>query len=312
MDTVDVQTTPAFDLGPVPERITVDAEQVRRLVSEQLPQWAGLPVTAVSDGGWDNWTFHLGTDLVVRMPSAAEYATAVEKERRWLPVLAAHLPLSVPVALAHGVPGAGYPFEWSVYGWLEGQTFSVAPPADSIGFAVDLADFLVALRDIDTAGGPPPGLHNWFRGGPLETYDGLTRRALGELAGQLDVRAATELWAAALTTPWDGAVRWFHGDVAPGNLLMRDGRLAAVIDFGTCGIGDPACDLAVAWTLLTDDARQVFRDRLAVDDATWERGRGWALWKTLATCSYTYDDVEGAEEFAHARRVLSEILGDAT
>jgi aminoglycoside phosphotransferase (APT) family kinase protein len=310
-NTVGVQTTTAFDLGPVPERLTVEPDQVHRLVSEQLPQWADLPIRPVADGGWDNWTFHLGTDMVVRLPSAAEYAKAVEKERRWLPVLASHLPLPVPVTLANGVPGAGYPFDWSVYQWLEGRTVSVAPPTDVVGFAVDLADFLIALREIDTAGGPQPGLHNWFRGGPLQTYDGLTRRRLAELDGHLDVRAAAELWAGALTTPWDGAVRWFHGDIAPGNLLMRDDRLAAVIDFGTCGIGDPACDLAVAWTVLTSDARQIFRDKLGVDDATWKRGRGWALWKTIATCSYTYDDVEDAADFAHARRVLSDILDDA-
>lgn len=310
MDTVDVQI-PAFDLGPVPERITVEPEQVRRLVSEQLPQWANLPVSPVADGGWDNWTFQLGADMVVRMPAAAEYAEAVEKEQRWLPVLASHLPLPVPVALAHGVPGAGYPFTWSVYQWLDGRTVSVAPATDWIEFAVDLADFLDALRAVDTAGGPQPGVHNWFRGGPLQTYDRLTRGALAELDGHLDVREAAKLWATTLTMPWDGATHWFHGDLAPENLLMSDGRLAAVIDFGTCGIGDPACDVAVAWTLLTGDARQVFRDRLAVDDATWERGRGWALWKTLVTCSHTYDNDAAAGEFAHTRLVLDEIVDDA-
>lgn len=308
---VGVPTTTAFDLGPVPERITVEPEQVRRLVSEQLPQWADLPVKPVPDGGWDNWTFHLGTDMVVRMPSAAEYAKAVEKERRWLPALASHLPLPVPVALAHGVPGAGYPFDWSVYQWLEGQTYSVAPPTDLIKFAIDLANFLIALRAVDTTDGPQPGLHNWFRGGPLQTYDSLTRGALAKLDGRVDVRAAAELWTATVTTPWDGTVHWFHGDLAPGNLLMRQGLLASVIDFGTSGIGDSACDLAVAWTLLTGDAREMFRNRLAVDDETWERGRGWALWKTLATCSHTYDDGTAAEEFAYARRVLSEVLDDA-
>ena len=166
------------------------------------------------------------------MPSAAEYAETVDKERRWLPALAAlaaRLPLPAPEALAHGVPGAGYPFDWSVYQWLEGQTLSVAPPTDVIEFAGDLADFLVALRAVDTAEGPQPGLHNWFRGGPLQTYDGLARRALAELDGHLDVRSGAEQWAAALATPWDGAAYWFHGDLAPGNLLMRDGRLASVI-----------------------------------------------------------------------------------
>lgn len=310
-DTDGVQTATAFDLGPVPKRITVEPEQVRRLVGEQLPQWADLPVRPVARGGWDNWTFHLGSDLVVRMPSAAAYAEAVAKEQRWLPVLAPQLPLPVPVALAHGVPGAGYPFDWSVYQWLEGQTVAVAPPVDLIAFAEDLADFLIALRGVDTADGPSPGLHNWYRGGPLQTYDELARGALAELGDHLDVRAAADLWARTPTTPWDGTVRWFHGDIAPGNLLTSGGRLAGVIDFGTCGIGDPACDLAVAWTVLTGDARQTFRDKPAVDDATWERGRGWALWKTLTTCSNTYEEAEDAEEFAEARRVLGEILDDA-
>lgn len=307
-----------FDLGPLPERVTVGVEQVRQLVRDQLPAWGDLPVRPVARGGWDNWTFHLGADLVVRMPSAVEYAEAVEKEHRWLPVLAARLPLPVPVPVARGVPGAGYPFGWSVYRWLDGQTVSDAPVTDPIGFAVALADFLAALRRIDTAGGPGPGVHNWFRGGPLQTYDGLARGALAELAGAdvgLDLRAAAQLWDAALATPWDGAARWFHGDVAPGNLLVRDGRLAAVIDFGTCGVGDPACDLAVAWTVMTGDARRAFRDRLGVDDASWERGRGWALWKTLSTCSYTYEDPEDPEDaadFAEARRVLGEILDDGS
>lgn len=300
-----------FDLGPVPQRISVDVEQVRRLVSDQLPQWADLPIRPVENGGWDNWTFHLGDDLLVRMPAAAEYAEAVAKEHRWLPVLAPQLPLPVPVPLAYGAPGAGYPFAWSVLRWLDGQTVSVAPPVDLVGFAGALADFLAALRGIDTAGGPGPGVHNWFRGGPLQTYDGLAREALAELGDRVDAAAAAELWSAALATRWDGEPQWFHGDVAPGNLLMRGDRLAAVIDFGTCGVGDPACDLAVAWTVLTGDARQVFRDRLAVDDASWERGRGWALWNTLTTCWYTYEDPADAPEFAEARRVLGEILGDA-
>ena len=290
----------------MPQRIVVDAEQVRRLVERQFPQWTGHPVRPVADGGWDNWTFHLGAEMLVRLPSAAEYALAVDKEHRWLPVLAARLPLPIPVPLARGEPGAGYPYSWSIYQWLDGEPASPDRIADPVRFAVDLADFLTALRSLDPADGPRPGVHNWFRGGTLRTYRGLVHRALADLDGSVDADLAREIWQNALDAHWDGVERWFHGDVAAGNLLLDGGRLAAVIDFGTCGVGDPACDLAIAWTLLTADGRQAFRERLAVGDAAWARGRGWALWKTLATCAGTVDD----DEAANARRVLDEIAAE--
>ncbi|TWD84210.1 aminoglycoside phosphotransferase (APT) family kinase protein [Kribbella amoyensis] len=292
----------------MPERVTVDVAQVRRLVDEQFPQWAGLPIEPVAKGGWDNWTFHLGGDMLVRLPSAAEYAQAVEKEHRWLPTLAGQLPLPIPVPLGKGVPSSEYPHPWSVYRWLDGSTATAERIADPIRFAVDLAEFLAALQKVDSVGGPQPGIHNWYRGGTLRTYDRNTQSALDELAGHIDVELARELWSEALAAPWDGVDRWFHGDVAQGNLLVEDGQLAAVIDFGTCGVGDPSCDLAVAWTLLTKDGREAFRERLSVDDQTWTRGRGWALWKAIATCWYTYEDPEDAEEFAQAKHTLEEVL----
>ncbi|GAA4893247.1 aminoglycoside phosphotransferase (APT) family kinase protein [Stackebrandtia albiflava] len=298
------------DLGPVPERITVEAAQVRRLIADQFPQWTDLPVTPVAAGGWDNRTFHLGTDMTVRLPSAAEYARAVEKEHRWLPVLAARLPLPIPTPLAKGLPGEDYPYPWSVYRWLDGETATRERITDPVGFAADLADFLVALWAVSPEDGPAPGVHNWFRGGTLRTFDGLTRRALTELDGHVDVDRLRDVWRDALDTPWDGIDRWFHGDVAKGNLLLNDGRLAAVIDFGTCGVGDPSCDLAIAWTLLTAEGRRVFRERLSVDDDTWARGRGWALWKALTTCANTYADPEDAAEFTEAGHTLDAILSD--
>ena len=281
-------------------------EQVRRLVAEQFPQWSDLPVVAVAQGGWDNWTFRLGSRMSVRLPSAAEYALAIEKEHRWLPELAPRLPLPIPSALGKGGPGAGYPFAWSVYGWLDGTPVRPDRIGDPVRFARDVADFLTALQDVETAGGPRPGEHNWFRGGTLRTYDRTTRDALEALKGHVDVELAGEIWAAALTAHWDGVEAWFHGDVAEGNLLLGDGELAAVIDFGTCGVGDPSCDLAVAWTLLSAEGRHVFRERLRVSEATWARGRGWALWKTLAVCAGAMgrDDDEGA----NARRALGEIF----
>jgi aminoglycoside phosphotransferase (APT) family kinase protein len=272
-------------LGPPPQRISVGAEQVRRLVADQFPQWAGLPVRPVPDGGWDNWTFHLGSRMSVRLPSAAEYAQAVDKEHRWLPALARQLPLPIPAPLAKGEPGADYPYSWSVYQWLDGEPASADRIADPVRFALDLAGFLSALQSINTTDGPRPGQHNWYRGGTLRTYDGEFQRALTALDGHVDADQARKVWQSALDAHWDGVESWFHGDVAQGNLLLNAGQLTAVIDFGTCGVGDPACDLAIAWTLLTAEGRQAFRNRLNVDQATWTRGRGWALWKTLATCS---------------------------
>jgi aminoglycoside phosphotransferase (APT) family kinase protein len=174
-----------------------------------------------------------------------------------------------------------------------------------------LGAFLSALQAVDPTEGPQPGIHNWFRGGTLRTYDANTRRALHDLEDHIDVDRTRQVWTDALSAPWDGVDRWFHGDVAGGNLLLDDaGQLAAVIDFGTCGVGDPACDLAVAWTVLTADGRQAFRDRLAVDASTWARGRGWALWKTVAACWYTFEDSESVEEFEQASRVLDAILDE--
>jgi aminoglycoside phosphotransferase (APT) family kinase protein len=298
------------DLGAVPERITVEAEQVCLLIEQQFPQWAGLPIEPVANGGWDNWTFHLGTDMVVRLPSAAEYAQAVEKEHRLLPVLAPQLPLPIPVPLAKGKPSTDYPNSWSIYPWLNGVTATANRIADPGRFAVDLAGFLTALQSLDTADGPQPGIHNWYRGGTLRTYDKNTMHALERLDGHVDIELAREIWANALDARWDGADRWFHGDIAEGNLLLNDGQLAAVIDFGTCGVGDPACDLAIAWTLLTADGRHEFRDLLSVDADSWARGRGWALWKTLATCSYTCEDPDDSGTFSRAKRALDEILSE--
>jgi aminoglycoside phosphotransferase (APT) family kinase protein len=298
------------DLGPPPQRIEVDAAWAARLVADQFPQWAGLPVEAVADGGWDNRTFHLGPEMSVRLPSAAEYALAVDKEHRWLPELAARLPLPVPAPLAKGRPGAGFPYAWSVYRWLDGSPARQDRIADPMRFALDLAEFLAALQSVDAAGGPRPGVHNWFRGGTLRTFDKEVDRALAELGDRVPGKLVREIWSDALGARWDGVDRWLHGDVAAGNLLVADGQLVAVIDFGTCGVGDPACDLAVAWTLLTANGRQAFRKRLSVDEATWARGRGWALWKVLATCSYTFEDPEDADDYAGAQGVLREIFSE--
>jgi aminoglycoside phosphotransferase (APT) family kinase protein len=246
--------------------------------------------------------------MSVRLPSAEGYVAQVEKEHRFLPRLAPLLPLPIPVPLAKGIPGNGYPWPWSVYRWLEGENASLERIADLSEFAISLAEFLLALQRIDATDGPPAGEHNFFRGGSLMTYDAETRETIVKLAGEVDANLATEIWDAALESTWQGAPVWVHGDVATGNLLVKDGRLSAVIDFGCCGVGDPACDLVMAWTVFSGQSRKAFRATLDLDHATWARARGWALWKALITLAEHIED--NPEKSAEARRVIAEVLAD--
>jgi aminoglycoside phosphotransferase (APT) family kinase protein len=288
--------------------VSINVSLVRRLLGEQFPRWSDLTVKPVEVDGWDNRTFHLGEHMTVRLPSAERYVPQVEKEHRWLPVLAPHLPLPIPVPLAKGRPGSGYPFPWSVYRWIEGETATVGRIEDLVEFAATLADFLVALQQIDPTGGPPPGPHNFFRGGSLTVYDSETQQALAALEGTIDTRAAREVWESALDAAWHGQPVWFHGDVAWGNLLVEEGRLSTVLDFGTSGVGDPSCDLAISWTLFGGESREGFRAVLQPDDATWARGRGWTLWKALITLAGSADS--SSQEPRHPRRVIDEVLAD--
>ncbi len=294
------------DTVPVPDRRLVDVSLAGRLIARQFPRWADLPLRPVATSGWDNQTFHLGDRMSVRLPTAAEYALAVDKEHRWLPVLAPQVPLRIPMPLARGEPDDGFGFHWSVYEWIDGDPAGIDTIADLTEFAVSLAAFLVALQRVDPTGGPEPGLHNWFRGGPLQVFDPQTRRAIEVLDGRVPRGPVTEIWQLALQASWECRPVWFHGDIAPGNLLVRDGALAAVIDFGTCGVGDPACDVAIAWTLLTRASREAFRARLDIDPGTWARGRGWALWKALVIYAGALHSNHAAA--AEPKRVIDEVL----
>jgi aminoglycoside phosphotransferase (APT) family kinase protein len=272
-----------------------------RLVAAQFPRWADLPVVPVALDGWDNTTFRLGDDLCVRLPSADRYVAQIEKEHRWLPILARQLPLRIPEPIAIGRPGSGFPRPWSIYRWVEGELAGVDRIANLTDFAADLAGFLAALYAIDASGGPSPGAHNFFRGGPVETFEAQTRESIRLLADEIDTEAAAEVWEAALASTWERTPVWVHGDVAASNLLVVDGRMRAVIDFGCAGVGDPACDLVIAWTFFTGESQEVFRNGLRLDDATWARGRGWALWKALTTIVQAQE--RGADPDAVARRM---------
>lgn len=286
----------------------IDVALVHQLITAQFPHYADLPITPAVPQGWDNRTFRLGTDLSVRLPSAAGYVPQIEKEHRYLPRLAPLLPVAIPVPLARGTPGVGYPFPWSVYRWLPGETAATARIDDLTAFAMAVAQFLVALQRIEPAGGPPPGPHNFYRGGPVATYDAETRRAIAALDGDLDTAATTAVWEAALAALWPGPSVWVHGDVAPGNLLIREGRLSGVIDWGSAAVGDPACDLVIAWTFLSGASREAFRAALSLDQATWARARGWALWKALILVAGHADTT--APEAARSRQVIDDVLAD--
>ncbi|MEU9995805.1 aminoglycoside phosphotransferase family protein [Streptomyces sp. NPDC050848] len=259
---------------------------VRRLIAAQFPQWAELPVRRVPSAGTDNDMYRLGERLAVRLPKSAETAGSIVKEQRWLPRLAPHLPLPVPVPVGHGVPGEGFDLPWSVYDWLDGANAYDEPIVELADAAVTLGRFGAALRRVDATDGPRS-----FRGGHVtEWAEGATEGAIRDLGadGVLDADRVTEAWESVLRLPqWDGPPRWVHGDLLPGNLLARDGRLSAVIDFGAVGTGDPACDTMAAWTLLTAETRPLFREAAEVDDATWARGRGWALcWGVVTEREY--------------------------
>ena len=292
------------------DEIEIDAALIGRLVASQFPEWADLPVEPVPSFGTDNAMYRLGNDMAVRLPRRQQNSGQLEKERRWLPRLAPLLPLAVPVPLATGKPAEDYPCEWSIYPWLAGETATAERIADFGQAATDLAGFIAALQRVDPSDGPPPSEHNSLRGVPLATRDESTRAAIAALGAAIDVKAVTAAWEAALSAPeWKRAPVWIHGDLDPRNLLVENGRLSAVIDFGCLGVGDPACDVMVAWKVFPAHTRNIFRTALSVDEATWARARGWALSQALIALPY-YTLETNPVLVREARRWLVEVLAD--
>jgi aminoglycoside phosphotransferase (APT) family kinase protein len=285
--------------------VSIDVPLVRRLLSTQFPQWSALAVRPVESAGWDNEIYRLGADLAVRLPRRRIGADQTEKEHRWLPVLGPRLPVAVPVPVAKGEPCEGYPWHWTVCRWLPGQIAALAPAADMREVAVTLAGFVRALQAIDATRGPVSD----FVGGTLADRDRVIQESAEALRDSLDVRPVLKIWESAVAEPvWTRAPVWMHGDLHPANLLVSNGAVTGVIDFGLLGVGDPACDLMVAWTYLSADARQVFRDELAVDGPTWARGRGWALHLGLRAAAYSADNPVLSNVGQHT---IAEVLADS-
>ena len=289
------------------DEIATDDALVRRLLAAQFPAWAELPIEALPAGGTDNAIYRLGDELSVRLPRRRDWSPAsLDKEFEWLPKLTRFLPFSVPTPVARGAPGEGYPHEWAVYNWLDGEDAATAP-LDLRRAAVDLAELIQALRSIDPAGGPSPA----GRGGPLRPRDRAVRAGIVALGDSIDAGAVTAAWDQALAAPdWVRPPVWIHGDLDARNLLVSDRRITGVVDWGCLCVGDPACDVKVAWAVLDAETRPIFRELLAIDEATWARGRGWALSQAMIALPYylhTYPVI-----VQEARRWLAEALTDAT
>jgi aminoglycoside phosphotransferase (APT) family kinase protein len=290
--------------------VRTDAPLVRRLIADQFPSWADLPIVPVTPRGTDNVLYRLGSDMVVRLPRRQIDAVRLAKELHWLPKLSPLLPLATPVPLIAGQPADKYPYGWAVYRWLEGETANDAGISDLARAATDLASFLAALRSVDPTEGPTPGAHNSFRGVPLAVRDEVTRAAMASLQATMNVPAIASVWEEARRVPeWNHEPVWIHGDLDGRNMLVHEGRISAVIDFGCLGVGDPACDVMIGWKVLTPDSRIIFRKALSVDDQTWIRARGWALSQALvALSSYTLETNPTLVREAH--RWIEQVLAD--
>jgi aminoglycoside phosphotransferase (APT) family kinase protein len=279
------------------DEVEVDDDAVAALVRTQLPELASRSLRRVSTHGTDNVIYRCGDDLAVRLPRIGWAVGQVEHEHTWLPQLAPHLPAPVPLPVAVGEPGLGYPYRWLVYRWLAGRDAMSDGHVDWVALARELASFVTALHDIDPAGAPT----STGRGAPLEPEDESVRAAIEHLGGEIDTGRALDVWEAALAAgPWTAHPVWVHGDLLPGNVIVTTGRLAGIIDWASSGLGDPACDAMIAWAM-PPAARDVFRDALGLDDATWQRARGWTVQQAVQFIPYYRTSLPDAVAAARTR-----------
>ncbi len=282
--------------------ITVDL--VTRLLAEQHPDLAHLPVRAVPSTGTVNAIFRLGDDLCVRAPRVPEWSEGIDREWRWLPWLASRITLPIPAPVRRGVATPEYPLPWSVYRWITGEPYDDDVVVDEERAARDLAAFVQDLRAVPVGTERPPAGRR-----PLRELDAQTREALRAARGLVDTDAALAAWDRALAAPaWTGAPGWIHGDLLRPNVLVREGRVCAVIDFGGAGVGDPATDVIAAWAVLGPAGRSAYRAALDVDDGAWERARGIALHQAALIVPYYRRTNPAFTELA--RRTIDQVLGD--
>jgi len=301
--------------------LPIESGLVRSLIDRQFPQFAALPVRRLEASGSSNLLFRLGQDWLVRLPRQAGGGVSILKEHRWLPFVSQHLSVAVPTIIAIGTPDLGFSEHWSIVPWLEGgppATFATDSPASaaSLRLGLDLAEVVLSLRSLQVlpAAVADPALRG-YRGRSLAGFDKQMRlnveqcRTIDGL--DLDLDRALTIWDTALSVPGSGTAgpeRWYHGDLVAENLLVTDGRLTAVLDFGSLGIGDPTVDLHGAWEILDPPAREIFRARVGADDAEWLRGRAWALAIALGTFPYYWKTMPARmrDRLAMARSALAD------
>lgn len=282
----------------------------RKVITEQFPEYADLPITDVEKQGHDNRTYRLGDHMLIRMPTAADYALKVPKEQELLPQLVKRLSINIPAPIKMGKPSVDYPYPFSIYKWLSGKSINLLTLTDQEKeqLAFDMAKFLKELQAIMDIKGPEPGQHNWWRGDHVSVYDKGAREQIAELAEIIDTGQALALWDKACATRWNKQPIWIHGDFAIGNILMDGGKLSAVIDFGGAAVGDPACDLVIAWTYLSGKAREIFISKMDMEQDTWLRARTWALWK--ATFELCQIEDKNSHEAKTQKIIIAETIND--
>jgi aminoglycoside phosphotransferase (APT) family kinase protein len=289
-------------------RTHITLELAKKLISTQFPEYAHLSVSDVEQQGHDNRTYRIGEDMLIRMPTAESYALKVPKEQELLPKLDKHLSIAIPTPIKMGWPSADYPYPFSIYKWLEGRSANHVQLDDGLleGIALQLATFLKELHSISDVNGPGPGQHNWWRGDHVSIYDKGVREQIANLEYIIDSDSALELWERACATKWNKAPIWIHGDFAVGNILIKDNKLSGVIDFGGTAMGDPACDLVIAWTYLRGKAREIFISTMDLDEDTWLRTRAWVLWK--ATFELCQIENKSSYEAQLQKKIIDEVL----
>ena len=292
--------------------VEITMPMVTALIKQQFPQWSNLPIRPLSLQGIDNRTFRLGDDLLIRLPSAEKYTPQVKKEQQWLPLLAPHISVNIPTPIALGQPSPQYPWHWSIYRWIEGKSANALDVDESqlTALAYQLAQFLQELQAIAADSGPLPGPDNFYRGDHLLVYDTETRSAITALAKYIDTAAVEVVWQEAVRSRWTKQPVWVHGDISSGNILLEDNKLVAVIDFGCMAVGDPACDLVITWTLFSEESRRIFTKEVALDEDTWARARGWALWKALISLA-SLPDKQSTEAKKHLQ-IIQDVMEERT
>lgn len=268
--------------------MNITLELAKRLIVSQFPEYADLNLIEVEQQGHDNKTYRIGNNMLIRMPTAESYALKVPIEQELLPKLAKHLSIAIPAPIKMGKSSEDYPYPFSIYKWVDGRSANHIAfdeqLLENIGY--QLAKFLKELHAITDVEGPAPGQHNWWRGCHISVYDEAAREQITNLGDFIDADSALELWKKACVTKWNKPPIWIHGDFAVGNIIIKSNKLSGIIDFGGTAIGDPACDLVIAWTFLNGKARDIFISTMDLDESTWLRARGWALWKsTFELCN---------------------------